>query len=140
MTEGGCIGEFPHNVIGDELLPLRVVVDKCLDMLLQESARDCHLSFLVHFLVGVKSGNRFYRSARERSSQNYIPSRQNDSVARSVFLWERRFGVIDVNRWDEKPVSGRDASGIAPAMYFRRGQEEKCQEERNKALHFFEEA
>jgi tetratricopeptide (TPR) repeat protein len=25
-------------------------------------------------------------------------------------------------------------------VYFRRGQEEKCQEERNKALHFFEEA
>jgi hypothetical protein len=55
MAEGGRIGEFPHNVIGDELLPLRVVVDKCLDVLLQESARDCHLSFLVHLLLGVKS-------------------------------------------------------------------------------------
>src|SRR5207302_6987192 len=72
MAEGGCIGEFPHNVIGDELLPLRVVVDKCLDVLLQESARDCHLSFLVHLLFGVKSENRFYRSVREQCSQNWI--------------------------------------------------------------------
>src|SRR6266705_1894768 len=94
MAEGGCIGEFPHNVIGDELLPLRVVVDKCLDVLLQESARDCHLSFLVHLLFGVKSENRFYRSVRERCSQNWIPSRQNDSVSRSVLLVGlRRFGI-----------------------------------------------
>jgi hypothetical protein len=86
MAEGGRIGEFPHNVIGDELLPLRVVVDKCLDVLLQESARDCHLSFLVHLLFGVKSENRFYRSVREQCSQNWIPSRQNDSVSRSALL------------------------------------------------------
>src|SRR5438445_10667639 len=99
MAEGGCIGEFPHNVIGDELLPLRVVVDKCLDVLLQESARDCHLSFLVHLLFGVKSENRFYRSVREQCSQNWIPSRQNDSVSRSIYLWGlRRFGMIDVIR------------------------------------------
>src|ERR1700746_2968502 len=43
MAEGGRIDEFPHDVIGDEALPLRVVVDKGLDVLLQKSARDCHL-------------------------------------------------------------------------------------------------
>src|SRR6266581_853824 len=67
---------------------------KGLDVLLQESARDCHLSFLVHLLLGVKSENRFYRSVREQCSQNRIPSRQNDSVSRSVLLVGlRRFGI-----------------------------------------------
>src|SRR5947209_20369328 len=97
MAEGGCIGEFPHNVIGDELLPLRVVVDKCLDVLLQESARDCHLSFLAHLLFGVKSENRFYRSVREQCFQNWIPSWQNDSVSRSVLLVGIK-ALIDVIR------------------------------------------
>src|SRR5438270_31530 len=39
------IGEFPQNVIGDQRLPSRIVVNQCLDVLLQEVRSDCHLLF-----------------------------------------------------------------------------------------------
>ncbi len=48
MTDGGRVGEFPHQIIGDECLPLRVVLNECLDMALQEIGGDRHRSLLVH--------------------------------------------------------------------------------------------
>jgi len=36
MTEGGREGKLPHDIIGDQRLPLRVVVNECLKMSLQE--------------------------------------------------------------------------------------------------------
>ena len=54
MAEGGCVGEFPHEIIGDQRLPVCVVRDECLDMLLQEISSDCHLRILVHLRVAVR--------------------------------------------------------------------------------------
>src|ERR1700757_1627096 len=99
MTEGGCIGEFPHNVIGDELLPLRVVVDKCLDVLLQESARDCHLSFLVHLLVGVKIRKQILsKGARPGAPKTTYQAGKTIASPDQRSCGRRRFGVIDVAR------------------------------------------
>ena len=36
VAEGGRVGKFPHEVIGDQRLPLRVVRDEGLDMSVQE--------------------------------------------------------------------------------------------------------
>jgi hypothetical protein len=36
MTDGGRIGEFPQNIVGNVCLPSGVVVDEGLDMSLQE--------------------------------------------------------------------------------------------------------
>src|ERR1700746_239423 len=47
MPDGRCVGEFPQNIIGDQRLPLRVVVDERLDMSLQEVGSDGHLALLV---------------------------------------------------------------------------------------------
>src|SRR3954465_9841327 len=48
MTEGGCVNEFPHEIIRNQRLPLRVVVDERLYMLLQKVGSDRHPSLLVH--------------------------------------------------------------------------------------------
>src|SRR5439155_27176333 len=99
MAEGGCIGEFPHNVIRDELLPLRVVVDKCLDVLLQERARDCHLSFLVHLLFGVKSETDFIEVCANSVSKTGYQAGKTVASPDQSYLWGlRRFGVIVVIR------------------------------------------
>jgi hypothetical protein len=49
MANGGRVCELPQDIIGDQRLPLRVVLDKRLDMSLQEIGCDRHLSLLVHF-------------------------------------------------------------------------------------------
>lgn len=46
MTNGGRVGEFPQDVVGDQRLPLRIVVDKRLDMSLQKIGRNRHLESL----------------------------------------------------------------------------------------------
>src|ERR1700682_3054887 len=99
MAEGGRIGEFPHDVIGDELLPLRVVVDKCLDVLLQESARDCHLRFLVHLLFGVKSKKDFIEVCANSVPKTGYQAGKTIASPDQSYLWGlRRFGAIDVIR------------------------------------------
>jgi hypothetical protein len=47
MAEGRCVGEFPQNVIRDQRLPLRIIVDKRLDMLLSEIGSDRHARVFV---------------------------------------------------------------------------------------------
>jgi len=47
MAKRRRIGEFPQNVIGDQRLPSRIVVNQRLDVLLQEVRSDCHLIVLV---------------------------------------------------------------------------------------------
>ena len=47
MAKRRRIGEFSQNVIGDQRLPSRIVVNQRLDMLLQEVRSDCHLIVLV---------------------------------------------------------------------------------------------
>src|SRR3954451_6920025 len=44
MADGGRVGEFPQEIIGDQRLPLRVVLDERLDMSLQQIGGDCHRS------------------------------------------------------------------------------------------------
>jgi hypothetical protein len=36
MTEGRSIGKLPHNVVSNQRLPLRIVIDERLKMSLQE--------------------------------------------------------------------------------------------------------
>ena len=48
MANGGRVGEFPHQVIGDQRLPVRVVIDEGLEMSVQEIGGDRHCSLLVH--------------------------------------------------------------------------------------------
>jgi hypothetical protein len=36
VAKGGRVGKLPQNIIGDQRLPLRVVIDERLDVLLQE--------------------------------------------------------------------------------------------------------
>jgi hypothetical protein len=47
MAKRRRIGEFPQNVIGEQRLPSRIVVNQRLDVLLQEVRSDCHLIVLV---------------------------------------------------------------------------------------------
>ena len=47
MAKRRRIGEFPQNVIGDQRLPSRIVVNQRLDVLSQEVSSDCHLIVLV---------------------------------------------------------------------------------------------
>ena len=54
MADGRRVGEFPHQIIGDQRLPLHVVRDECLDMALQEIGGDGHCSLLVHLRVAVR--------------------------------------------------------------------------------------
>src|SRR6266481_6689182 len=42
MADGRRVGEFPYDVIGDQCLPLRVVVDECPEMSFHEIGGDCH--------------------------------------------------------------------------------------------------
>src|SRR5437773_441947 len=42
MADGRRVGEFPYDVIGDQCLPSRVVVDECLEMSVQEIGGDRH--------------------------------------------------------------------------------------------------
>ena len=44
MADGGSEGEFPHKIIGDQHLPLRVVLNECLEVSLQEIRGNRHLS------------------------------------------------------------------------------------------------
>jgi hypothetical protein len=46
MADGWRVGEFPHQVIGDQRLPLRVVLNECLDMTVLEIGGDRHRSLL----------------------------------------------------------------------------------------------
>ena len=46
MTEGGCVGKLPQEIIGDQRLPSRVVINERLDMLLQKIGADRHVSLL----------------------------------------------------------------------------------------------
>src|SRR5262245_42152216 len=48
MAEGGRVGKFSQNLIGDQRLLLHVVFDERLEMSLQEIGCDCHLSLLGH--------------------------------------------------------------------------------------------
>ena len=43
MADGGRVGELPDDIIGDQGLPLRVVLNKCLEMSLQEIGGGRHL-------------------------------------------------------------------------------------------------
>jgi hypothetical protein len=47
MAEGGRVGELPHQIIGDQRLPLRGVLDEGLEMAVQELGGDRHRSLLV---------------------------------------------------------------------------------------------
>ena len=40
MAEGGRVGELPHEIIGDQRLPLRGVLDEGLEMAAQELGGD----------------------------------------------------------------------------------------------------
>src|SRR5919106_1681397 len=42
MAKGRCIGKFPQNIISNQRLPLRVVIDECLNMSLQEIGGNRH--------------------------------------------------------------------------------------------------
>jgi hypothetical protein len=42
MAKGGCIGKFPQNIVTNQRLPLRVVIDECLNMSLQEIGGNRH--------------------------------------------------------------------------------------------------
>jgi hypothetical protein len=58
MGDGGRVGEFPHQIIGDERLPLPVVRDKCVDVALQEIGGDRHRGLLVLLRVTVRSAEK----------------------------------------------------------------------------------
>ena len=45
MTNSRCIGEFPDNAVGDQRLPLRIVLDQRLEMPLQRSEAIANGSF-----------------------------------------------------------------------------------------------
>jgi hypothetical protein len=51
MAYGRCLGQFSQKIIGDQRLPERVVINERLDMLLQESGGDRHVSLQVPFQV-----------------------------------------------------------------------------------------
>src|SRR5438270_13506337 len=42
MADGRRVGEFPDEIIGDQRLPERVVLDECLEMALQQIGGDRH--------------------------------------------------------------------------------------------------
>jgi hypothetical protein len=46
MADGGRVRKFPYEIIGDQRLPLHVVLDECLEMSLQEIGSDRHLRLL----------------------------------------------------------------------------------------------
>src|SRR6266567_7870881 len=46
MADGRRVGQFPQKIIGDQRLPLRVVIDERLEMSVQEIGGDCHLGLL----------------------------------------------------------------------------------------------
>src|SRR2546422_4529427 len=71
MADGRRVGEFPQNIIGDQRLPLRVVLDERLDMSLQEIGSDRHRSLLVHLQVAVRSEDRACRSQRKTPGPFY---------------------------------------------------------------------
>ena len=48
MAESGRVDKFPQNIIGDQRLPLRVVIDERPNMLLQEIGGNRHLNLLFH--------------------------------------------------------------------------------------------
>src|SRR5918996_3659176 len=43
MAKGRRIGKFPQNIVSNQRLPLRVVIDECLNMSLQEIGGNRHL-------------------------------------------------------------------------------------------------
>src|SRR5947209_17417513 len=53
MAKRRRIGEFPQNVVSDQGLPSRIVVDERLDVLLQQVGSDSHLIILVAGRVAV---------------------------------------------------------------------------------------
>jgi hypothetical protein len=57
MADGGRVGKFSQNIIGDQRLPLHVVLDECLEMSLQEISGDRHLGLI---LVRQKGDHRRY--------------------------------------------------------------------------------
>jgi hypothetical protein len=43
MADGGRVGTLPDDIVSDQGLPLRVVLDKCLEMPLQEIGGGRHV-------------------------------------------------------------------------------------------------
>ena len=54
MADGGRVGKFPHEIIGDQRLPLRVVLDECLEMSLQEIGGGRHKRMLWWFFLRLR--------------------------------------------------------------------------------------
>src|SRR6185503_1414498 len=42
VTDGGCVRQFPDDVVGDQRLPFPMIVDQCPNMSLQKLSRDAH--------------------------------------------------------------------------------------------------
>jgi hypothetical protein len=86
MADGGRVGEFLHQIIGDQRLPVRVVLNECLDMPLQEIGGDRHLRLLVHLRVAVRSEDRACRHVRplprDDTRPRCLPARRPDRSCR----------------------------------------------------------
>jgi hypothetical protein len=86
MAEGGRVGEFPHQLIGDERLPLLVVGDKGLDMALQEIGGNRHRSLLVLLRVTNRSEDRACRHVRALPHDESVKHTQYTPVAVSTIV------------------------------------------------------
>jgi hypothetical protein len=77
MADGRCVGEFPHQIIGDKRLPLPVVRDERVDMALQEIGGDRHRTLLVLLRVTVRS--------EEKACQHVRPLPHDASVKHTQY-------------------------------------------------------
>src|SRR5712692_6113840 len=77
MADGGRVGEFPHQIIGDQRLPLRGVLDECLNMSVQEIGGNGHRSLLVYLRVAV--------SSEDGSCRNVCPLPRDTSVKHTQY-------------------------------------------------------
>src|SRR5438105_5098437 len=77
MADGACVGEFPHEIVGDQRLPVRVVRDKGVDMVVQEIGGDGHRSLLVDLWVAA--------SSQVRSGRNVCPRPHAGSVKHTQY-------------------------------------------------------
>lgn len=106
MADGGRVGEFPQKIIGDQRLPLRVVLDECLDMSLQEIGGDRHLSLLVHLRVAVRS--------EDRSCRNVHPLPRDESIKHAQYTPVSFFTtVIGAGKRCARPGCYRPEAAVA---------------------------
>jgi hypothetical protein len=74
MADGRCVGKFPQKIIGDQRLPLRVVINECLDMLLEEIGGDRHVSLLPRIVPDQSRTRKSARHGPETAFWDIVPT------------------------------------------------------------------